>query len=184
MPKRLKKLSEEVLCENHWFLYKHDVYEKPDGTPGDYFYSESLGMVKVIPFFPDGRLVLILQHRYLQDKQSIEFPAGGIDDGETPSESAIRELREETGYGADELIKIGTFEPSNGISKNEAHVFIARIFDAQGEQELEQTEEIEVLIRRPDELEEMIARGDIWDGPTIVAWMLSRKKILSIVSEV
>ncbi|PIR03425.1 MAG: hypothetical protein COV60_00415 [Candidatus Magasanikbacteria bacterium CG11_big_fil_rev_8_21_14_0_20_43_7] len=182
MPKHLKKLSEEVVHENPWFSYKHDTYETPGGGVGNYYYSESRGMVKIIPFFPDGRLVLTLQHRYLQDKQSIEFPAGGIDEGETPAESASRELREETGCEAEELTKVATFEPSNGMDKNEAHVFIARIVDVPGEQTTEQTEDIEVLYRRPDELEDMIARGDIWDGPTIAAWMLARKKILSLVT--
>ncbi len=178
MPKRLKKLTEEVLHENPWTQYKHDTYEKPDGTEGNYYYIASSGMVKVVPVLPDGRIVLTLQHRYLQDKQSIEFPAGGIDNGETSSETAVREVQEETGYRTTELSKVGTFEPSNGVIQNEAHVYIAHVDDEQIEQKLESTEDIEVLYRRPDELEDMIRRGDIWDGATLAAWALVRHRFL------
>lgn len=178
MPKRMKKLTEEVLHENPWSIYKHDTYEKPDGSTGDYYYIESAGMVKIIPVLPDGRIVLALQHRYLQDKQSIEFPAGGLVNGESPSDAATRELREETGYDIEELSKVGTFEPSNGKNKNEAHVYIAQLQEVQGDQLLDSTEDIEILYRRPDEVEDMIRRGDIWDGPTLAAWAIVRHKFL------
>lgn len=178
MPKRLKKLTEEVLHKNPWTTYKHDTYEKPDGTEGDYYYIESHGMVKIVPVLADGRIVLILQHRYLQDKQSIEFPAGGILSDESPADTAKRELQEETGYTLGELSKVGNFEPSNGKSKNEAHVYIGYIQNEQGEQVLDTTEDIEVLYRRPDEIEDMIRRGDIWDGPTLAAWAMVRHKFL------
>lgn len=135
-------------------------------------------MVKVVPVLPDGRIVLTLQHRYLQDKQSIEFPAGGLVNGESPSDAATRELREETGYDIEELSKVGTFEPSNGKNKNEAHVYIAQLQEVQGDQLLDSTEDIEILYRRPDEVEDMIRRGDIWDGPTLAAWAIVRHKFL------
>ncbi len=178
MPKRLKKLTEEVLHENPWTKYKHDTYEKPDGSGGDYYYMKCGGMVKVVPVLPDGRLVLTLQHRYLQDKQSIEFPAGGVDEGETSTDAAKREVREETGYNTEELLKVGTFQPSNGVLQNNAHVYIANLDASQEEQMLESTEDIEVLYRRPDEFEDMIRRGDIWDGATLATWSLVRHRFL------
>jgi ADP-ribose pyrophosphatase len=178
MPKHLKKLSEEIIHENPWTQYKHDTYEVPNGSEGNYYYVECPGMVKVVPVLPDGRIVLTLQHRYLQDKQSIEFPAGGVDVEEIASESAVREVLEETGYKTEELTKVGNFEPSNGLSKNEAHVYIASVSGDQGEQVLESTEDIEVLYRRPDEVEDMIRRGDIWDGATLAVWALVRHRFL------
>lgn len=178
MPKRLKKLSEETIHENPWTTYKHDTYELPDGSEGNYYYLESSGISFVIPVLADGRIVLTLQHRYLQDKQSIEFPAGGIDGDETASECAMREVKEETGYTIEELTKVGTFEPSNGSMKNEAHIYIAHLNESQGVQMLESTEDIEVLYRRPDELEDMIRRGDIWDGPTLAVWALVRHRFI------
>ena len=178
MPKHLKKLSEETIHKNAWTTYKHDTYEKPDETIGNYYYIESSGWVVIVPVLPDGRIVLTLQHRYLQDKQSIEFPAGGLDDQETSSEAAKREVQEETGYIVEELSKVCSFEPSNGVLKSEGHVYIAQLGAEQGEQMLESTEDIEVLYRRPDELEDMIRRGDIWDGALLAAWALVRHRFL------
>jgi len=174
MPKRLKKISEETIQVNPWWVYKHDVFEKPNGQLGDYYYAETGGGVKVIPILPDGRIVMILQHRYLEDKQSIEFPSGGIEKGMDAGETARAELLEETGYLADEIIKIGTFQPDNGLIKNLIHVFIAQVSGEPKSQVLNDTEEIDVMYRRPDEIDDMIKRNDIWDGITIAAWTMSR----------
>ena len=169
--KHLNKLSEEVIHENPWYAYKHDTYEKPNGEVGDYYYSDLRGMAIIVPVFPDGRLLLILQSRYLTDKESVEFPGGGLRDGQTAIEAAREELLEETGYVADEFIKVGEFQPANGYAKDTTHVFMAHVSEYR-EMNLDDTEEIEVLYRRPDEIDEMIRRNDIWDGQTMATWAL------------
>ena len=171
MPKHLKKLSEEVLHENPWWKYKHDTYEQPNGKPGDYFYGETNGVVMIVPVLEDGRLVLTLQHRYLSDKQSIEFPAGGIKDGMTPAEAAKLELLEETGCVPKEMIKMGEFEPANGFVKDTCHVYLAHVA-TQGEQHLDDSEEIELMYRRPEEIDGMIRKNEIWDGESMASWSL------------
>ncbi|KKS52369.1 MAG: hypothetical protein UV82_C0011G0016 [Candidatus Magasanikbacteria bacterium GW2011_GWD2_43_18] len=175
MPKHLKKISEEVIHENPWTQYKHDTYEKPNGEEGNYYYLETRGSSCIVPVMPDGRIVLVLQHRYLSDKQSIELPSGKIQAGSTALESAQRELLEETGWEAEEWVKVGEFNPSNGYLKTTAHVFLAQVTE-QKEQQLDDTEEIDVLYRRPDEFEDMIKRGDISDGYTMAAWSLVRHR--------
>lgn len=177
MPKHLKKLSEEVLHENPWYTYNHDTYEKPNGEEGHYYYTQTTGVSFIVPVMQDGRILLALQYRYLKEKQSIEFPAGSIGPEDSPLEGAKRELLEETGCTATEWMKIGTFEPANGYAKDTTHAFIAYV-DAQGEQVLDDTEEIELLYRRPDEIEDMIRRGDIWDGQTLATWALVRHRFL------
>jgi ADP-ribose pyrophosphatase len=175
MPRRLKKLTEETIHANPWWKYKHDTFEKPNGETGDYYYAETGGGVIIIPVLSDGRVVLILQYRYLQDKQGIEFPAGAVKEGEkTVEEIAKAELWEETGCAADNLIKIGTFQPDRGIVKELLHVFVAQVNEDQGKQQLSDTEDIEVMYRRPDEIDDMIKRNDIWDGETMAAWAMAR----------
>jgi len=173
MPKRLKKLSEEVLHENPWWTYKHDTYELPNGDTGDYYYGETPGVVMIIPVMSDGRFVLTLQHRYLVDKQSIEFPAGGIPKGMRPLEAAKQELLEETGWIASEMVKVGEFEPANGYVKDHTHVYFATVVEQQAQQP-DVTEEIEVIYRRADEVERMVQGNDIWDGQSMAAWSLVR----------
>lgn len=171
MPKHLKKLTEEILHQNHWWTYKHDTYEKPNGEVGDYFYGETPGMAIIVPVMTDGSILLTLQHRYLEDKQSIEFPGGGTQKGQTPLESAQRELFEETGCIAKEYIKMGSFQPCNGMMKDVCHVFLAHVIE-QKQAQPDDTEEFELLYRLPEELDEMIRKNEIWDGETMAAWAL------------
>lgn len=173
MSKHLKKISEEVLHKNPWWTYKHEQYEKSSGETGDYYFAETNGVSLVVPVLSDGRIILTLQYRYLFDKESIEFPGGGIKPEGDPLSTAKEELREETGWVADQFTKIATFEPTNGYAKDKTHVYLA-VADEQHDQQLDDTEDIEVIYRRPDEIEDMVSRGDIWDGQTLAAWAVVR----------
>jgi ADP-ribose pyrophosphatase len=121
--------------------------------------------------------MLVLQYRYLKEKQSIEFPAGGIGIAESPLDGAKQELLEETGCTADDWYSVGTFEPANGLLRDTTHVFVAHVV-GQGDQQLDDTEDIEILYRRPDEIEDMVRRGDIWDGQTLATWAMVRHRFL------
>src|SRR3989338_1332073 len=173
MPKHLKKLSEEIIHTNPWWTCKHDVYEMPNGETGDYYYGETPGNAMIIPVLADDKIALILQFRYLQQKESIEFPCGGIRDGEAPIDTAKRELLQETGYEATDFIKIGTFQALNGMVLDECHLFLAEATE-QRAQSPDASEEIEVIYRRPDEVEQMVQRNEIWDGQTLAAWAIAR----------
>jgi ADP-ribose pyrophosphatase len=170
----MRKTSSEIIHKNQWWEYKKDQIIRPDGSSGEYYYIETAGNALVVPVLDDGRLVLARQHRYLSDRHSVEFPGGGIGPGETPSEGALRELREETGYTADNLIKVGCFEPDIGVVKDESHVFIAHDLSLVAQPVVNAYEQTEVLVRRVDEFEEMIKRGDIWDGQVLAVWALVR----------
>ena len=102
---------------------------------------------------------------------------GHVEVGESDQEAALRELKEETGYTVDELIKIGEVEPSNGCMRNPTHIYLSFVSE-QGEQQLDETELIEVVYRRPDEVDQMVERNDIWDSLTISAWAMARPRIL------
>jgi ADP-ribose pyrophosphatase len=171
--KRYKTISEEVIHDNGHFQYKSNTYTKENGKTGTYNYAETNGAVYIIPVMPDGRIVMEIQYRYLFDKESIELPAGAIESGQDTLDAAKAELKQETGCTASEWIKVGYFNSSVGHMRATAHVFLAQV-DEQGEQDLDETEDIEVIYRRPDEIEEMIERNDVWDGGSIAAWTLVR----------
>jgi ADP-ribose pyrophosphatase len=183
MSKRLKKVSEETLAQNPYWDYKHDVYELPDGTHGDYYYGEENGSAMIVPILDDGRLVLVVQQRYLRDKPSVEFPCGGLNKDETPQEGAARELQEETGFQSTNFIKSGAFDALNGLFKDTTHVFVADELVKQSEPSPDATENFEILYRRVEEFEEMIRRGEIWDGQTLAVWALSREQALKKIYE-
>lgn len=179
MKKHAKKLSTEVVHDNKWWAYKKDVVEQPDGTTADYFYGETRGgAAMIIPLLADGRVVLIREYRYLRDQMSVGFPRGGLENDESPSEGAKRELLEEAGTEAHELISIGQFESCLGIVKDTVHLFIATGLEL-GEHQPDSTEDIEIMYRRVDEFDDMVKRGEIWDGQTLAAWAIARDRILA-----
>ena len=171
MLKRLRRLSTEILHKNPWWEYRRDEYLHPDDSKGEFFYAHTPGAAFVIPEFEDGRLLMLRQFRYLNQRESLEFVGGGVKAGQSPEEAARTELLEEAGYHADELIPIGWFNPMNGASDEECYVFIARGLSA-SEARPEVSEEFEEVVITSSGLDLLIARGEIWDGMTLAAYSL------------
>lgn len=170
-------LSQQVVYQNKWIVLKKDLCLDKHGVETEYTYIENNGGVIIVPILQNGQLVLISQFRYLLGRLSIEFPAGAIEAQHDALHTAQKELVEETGWVAEDFIFIGTFEPAPGRMKNTMSVYLAHVSE-QGEQMLEDTEEIEVMYRRPDQFEEMIQRGEIVDGVTLSAWQMVRTFVL------
>ena len=169
---RPKKITEEIIHQNKWWVYKHDKFIIADDLENDYFYGEVKGSVMCVPIMNDGRVALVVQNRYLRDKQSIEFSGGGILPDEQVLQAAQRELLEETGLEATDFSQIGTFDPYNGIFKDTTHVFLVKDVSTSATPKANTTEEVSVIFRRPDELADIILRREIWDGRTLAAWAL------------
>lgn len=129
---------------------------------------EHPGAVVIVPCLPDGRIVMIRQYRHALGRSIIEFPAGTLEPEESPEVCADRELMEEAGYKAGELIALGTLVPAPGFCDEVLHVFFAnKIFPHQvsGDED----EIIEVLLYRPEDLWSEISDGSILDAKTIAA---------------
>jgi len=173
----IEKISSEVVHKNPWWMYKRDSF-KQDGKLREYYYLQTFGSAMVVPVLDDGRLLLVRQYRYLEDKFSIEFPCGGIAENETPFDAATREMMEETGFQSTDLIKIGTFAPCNGMLKEMTHVFLANELTEVAKPQSDEFEVTEVLFRRVDEFENMIKQGEIWDGQVLAAWAIARDLLL------
>lgn len=129
------------------------------------------GAVTVIPVLDDGRFVMIRNWRIAVGGWLDEFCAGKLEPGEDPALAASRELEEETGHRAAAIRKVGTFYTSPGFADELMHVFEARGLSGV-ERRLELGEQIEVVVRSPEELESMIASGSVTDGKTIGAFAL------------
>lgn len=170
----IKKLSSEIVHKNPFWEYVRDQFSLPDGKKDNYYYARTNGNVILIPVLDDGRLVLVRQYRYLEEKYSVEFPGGGIHKDESVMEAANREFLEEAGYKTDNLIKLGTFEPCVGLVKDISHIFIANELTEIQQPKSEGIEYTEVILRRVDEFENMIKQGEIWSGQALAAWALAR----------
>lgn len=172
--KSWKKLSQKVLFQNKYWKYFLDEFEIEGKGKGEYHYLHLIGSTMIIPVTANNKIILVNQYRYLNQKESIEFPCGSVEEGLSFEDNAIKELREETGYSANELIKAGEYSPYNGVSDEMCHVYIAKKLFS-NELKADFTEDFEFLELNPVEIDNMIDSGIIWDGMTISAWTLARK---------
>lgn len=175
MLKKLQRLSSEVLDKNPWWEYRHDTYQRPDDSTGDFYYVHTPGSVIVIPLHANGRVTLLKQFRYLNQRESWEFVGGGIksNGNEQPTEqvilrSAKEELLEEAGLEG-KLTEIGQFNPMNGASDELCHVFVATEL-IEREAHPEASEEFERRDVTIEELNGLIESGELWDGMTLAAY--------------
>ena len=125
------------------------------------------GAVVLLPRLDDGRIVLIDNVRRTVGETLLELPAGTIDPGEAPEQTAARELTEETGYTAAKLEKIHEFYSCPGICDELMHLYLATGLIA-GDPAREATEQIENRIVRHDEVPGLIASGAVRDAKTLV----------------
>jgi ADP-ribose pyrophosphatase len=175
---RWKKLTSRIVHQNPWWSYKLDLFQIPHGIEGEYHYVHTDGSSLIIPVLDDGMIVLVNQYRYLRDRESIEFPCGGVKPNHTHEEMARIELEEEAGCAAQSWETVGEFNPFNGATDEMCRVFIARGLSAVKARP-EATEEFEILKVTPGEIDRMIVGGKIWDGMTLAAWMLVRNQFFN-----
>ncbi len=166
-----RRNSRTVLARNPYWEYWLDTYSLRDGKEQPYYFVHTRGSVMIIPLTDEGKLVMVRQYRYLWQRESIEFPGGGIPEGATPEQQAHRELQEEAGYAAGILERIGEFNPMNGVTDERCHVYVARQLRPAAKAD-DPVEETTPLLVTPDELRARISDGTIWDGMTLAAWAL------------
>jgi ADP-ribose pyrophosphatase len=117
----------------------------------------------------NDEVVLVRQHREPAGRELVELPAGTIEDGEDPLQNAKREVEEEVGLKGGRWRALGTYFTSPGFLDEEMHVFLAEDLE-QGEQNLDDDEDVEI-VRWP--VEELEARLDeLEDLKTAAALLL------------
>ena len=129
------------------------------------------GAVAILPVVDAEHLCLIKNRRMAVETTLVELPAGTLEMGEEPHAAAVRELREETGYTAEEIIPFGECFMSPGILQEKMFFFIARGLTS-GESALEDDEQIETQIVTRKEAMAMVLDGRISDAKTIVGLLL------------
>jgi ADP-ribose pyrophosphatase len=126
------------------------------------------GGAGALPLFEDGTLGLVRQWRYPINKYSLEIPAGRIEAGQTPEETAARELEEELGYRSSDLRKLCEFNVAPGYCEERLYVYLATGL-IKSAQNLDENEEIEIVRMTLDEAMGLLDEGEIDDAKTVVA---------------
>ena len=149
------------------FTVREDVLK---GQKGEYQYSyiKIKSGVVVLPIY-NGKIVTIRQYRHAFEDFLYELPAGVIDNGETPEETAIRELYEETGF-KDSADYLGSFYPSPGSTDEVIYLYSAKCTERQ-EQQLEYSEQIDVCLMDENEFSNKIIENKFLHGGALSAYL-------------
>ncbi|HEY3527878.1 MAG TPA: NUDIX hydrolase [Nocardioides sp.] len=169
----IQTLTSAVVYENEWLSVREDQIRYADGSRGLYSVVDRDDFALVIPADDDG-FHLVEQYRYPTRVRSWEFPSGSFPAGRsgTPEDMAAAELKEETGFTAGDLKRLGYLHVANGTTGQGVHVFLANDLEPgepdrePGEQDMEQR-----WFSRHD-VEAMIRDGVITDGPSVAAYLL------------
>lgn len=152
-------LDRAELCDGS--VVKREVVHHPGG-------------VTVLPVDENGTCYCVKQFRYPFGRMMLEAPAGKLERGEDPRECAIRELSEETGFSADELIYLGPVCTSPGFSTEVLHIYLALGLHS-GSSHPDEGEFLSVEKHHIDELYELVMKGEIDDAKTVIAVLKARE---------
>jgi len=165
-------IKSETVLEGRVFKVRRDLLE----SRGKRFVREVVvhaGAVAVIPVDEDGMLYLVRQYRHAVGGELVEVIAGTLED-ESPAECAARELEEEAGLQASELVKLAEFYLAPGYSTELMHLFLARGL-RRTSQQTEVDEEIKLFKTSLDKAVDMVLNGVIRDAKTIASIFIYRE---------
>ena len=163
------KLTSEKIYSGCILDFYRDTVRLPNGGTAPRELSRHVGAVCIVPLLDDGRVIVERQFRYPVNEVITEIPAGKRDSrDEAPDDAARRELREETGITARELIPLGPFYPTCAYSTEVIQMFLARGLSF-GERELDEDEFLNVFRLPLRELVEKVLNGEIPDAKTQAA---------------
>ena len=168
-----RTVGAEYLFSNPWCSFRVDEVELPDGVRIGYGVLESGGFAAVVPVTEDGHVVLVRQWRQPVGGFTLELPGGGVEAGEDPGETVRRELREEAGYEARDLVHMFSLHTSPGRSTEVCHLFRCRAERLSGGAEPEPTEFVSAVEMPLSEAREGAMRGGITAATTVLGIMLA-----------
>ena len=166
--KRWNAINRSIYVHSPWRRIEDVTFELPDGSVRTFALKKEGRVVSVLALTPERRVVLCRQYRPGPDAVLDELPAGGLEKGETPEAAARRELLEETGYTPGRIVSLG--QPLEcAYSTVERHAFLALDCVRTSEQDLDETEDIEVIEKPLEEFVHQLRRGACTDPE--VGWM-------------
>lgn len=164
-----KKLSEQTEKVGYKRATRK-LFTLPDGNEAEYttWYETNSASVATVAITSLGKIVVAKQYRPGPECIMYELPGGGADPGEDLAQAAARELLEETGYVSDEpLVAIGK-NCADAYTNNINHYFLAKNCYKQSDQQLDDTEFIEVLELEPAELLAHARAGLVSDAAALL----------------
>jgi ADP-ribose pyrophosphatase len=175
-----KLIHSETVYQGRAFKICKDEVEMPGGLRGNLDVVQHSNAITLVPVDDGGRIWLVRQYRHAGRVVLLELPAGTLDDQEPPEACAHREIREEIGMAATELINIGEFYLAPGYSSEYMYVFLATGLKPDP-LEVDEDEFLEIEQMPVKELYRFVENGGIQDGKTLAALLLARPHLLPFI---
>ena len=166
----MKLISSKEITSNRIFTVTRDRAVDPDGFEIERAIVRHRGSAVMMAVDGKKRILLVRQYRLPVRKFLWELPAGTVDPGEQPLQTARRELVEETGYRARKWTKLAEFYPSPGFLSEKMTIYLATGLMA-GEARPMDDERIVTRWFTAKEIDEMIRSGKIMDAKTNVGFL-------------
>ena len=160
--KKWQVLHSEYLINRPWLTARRDHVRLPNGAENkEYYVLEYPDWVNVIAITAEGKFIMERQYRHGLQWTGYEICAGVCEKGETPLQSAQRELYEETGFGGGEWTLLMSISPNSSSMNNLCHCFVARNVKQVSTQHLEPTEDISIHLMTEDEVYDLLKNNEV-----------------------
>lgn len=150
-------LSSEYIARRPWFTVRRESVQLPTGAVvPEWYVFEFPDWVNVIAVTDDGHFVMISQYRHALGDTRYELVAGTCEQGETPEQSARRELQEEAGYSGGRWQQYMVTSPNPTNHTNRVYTFLAEGVSRTCEQHTEAGEDIRVHLMTREQVRELL----------------------------
>ncbi len=163
---REETLSRKVVFQGRAVSLRVDTVRTPSGREATREIIEHADCIAVIALDGDENVLLVKQFRKPVERELLEIPAGGIDEGESPEDAVRREMREETGYLPQTVERLGGFYSAPGYATEYLYLYLATDLTP-SQLFAEDTEGISVVRVSLDQIPELISSGEICDAKSI-----------------
>lgn len=169
-----KTINSRLVFDNPWCRVRQDEVELPNGAIiDDYFVNVRPDIVLVLAVTQNREIVFVRQYRHGVGQILLELPGGSLDSQtENSLTAAARELEEETGYVAEQMVQLATLYDNPVKDTNKIYLMLAEPAHPSGRQQLDVTEDVEIVLIPVEDVLERISTGEICVCGTIAALFL------------
>jgi 8-oxo-dGTP pyrophosphatase MutT (NUDIX family) len=148
-----------------------------DGREHDFCVQLSRDWATVVPVTEAGHVVLVRQFRPGTGEVTWEFPGGVVETGEDPTAAVQRELEEESGFKAGQVVHLASYRPNPALIRNTLHVFLARDCRPSGVRNFDDAEDLDTFTATVDEIDAMVENGTMSHALMVAAWFSARRRL-------
>jgi len=173
----IEVIASETIYHGRAFNVRRDKVRFQNQSIAHLDIVEHTGAVTILPLDADGRIIFVRQYRHAAGKELLELPAGTLEQDERPENCALREIREETGFAAGKIIKVGEFFLAPGYSTEYMTVFLATDLTPSplpGDAD----EFITIEYVSIEQAYDLVVYGGLQDGKSIAALLLARPYLI------